>query len=68
MREDVEGNGMRIDVSDRFAAFYGRFDLPPQLLDGACAAPGDSLITRGKNATQTERTYAVDREPSVQPR
>ena len=55
MREDVEGDRVGINLRHRLATVHGCFDLPPEFFDRTRTAAGDSLITGGEDAAQTER-------------
>ena len=55
VRENVERDRMGIDFGHRRLFFGGRFDLGPQFADRARTAPGNGLITGGKNTPDAKR-------------
>src|SRR5437868_14563695 len=56
VREDIEGNRMRIDLRARGTIFGSSADLLLQLGNRARAAARNCLIARSKNASHMEHT------------
>src|SRR2546430_723585 len=56
VRQNVEGNRVRINLRRQLSILAGGGDLFFKLVDRALSAAGDGLITGGKHSPNTERT------------